>query len=274
MSGILSVLNIDFSKFFTGVEILEFFKNFLIQILASVVVLFLGIVSIKIASKIIVKVFTNSKNPMSERKQKTLIAILSSILKYSIYSLVVFQILSIFKMSPTSIFAIAGVGSLAIGFAAQSLVKDIIIGIFIIIEDQFAVGDFISVGSISGLVENIGLRTTAIRTIEGHLNIIPNSEIKIVTNMSKDFSRAIIDVTLPYSIEIDKILDILKDEMSLQKELIKQITKEPEVLGITKTVLNFMEIRIIADCEVGQGRIVEMEIRKCIKVRFEKEGVL
>lgn len=268
-----NILSLDFSTFFTGTEMLDFLNVVIIRIVTSIAILFLGIISINMFTKIIVKLFTNSKNPMSERKQKTLITISSISLKYSIYALVIFQILSVFNIASGSIVAIAGVGSLAIGFASQSLVKDIIIGIFILLEDQFAVGDFISIDNISGVVENIGVRTTTIRTIEGYLHIIPNSEIKTVTNMSKDFSRAIVDVILPYTVEIDKVLDILNSEMTIQKEIIKQITKEPEVLGITKNILNFMEIRIVADCEAGQSKIVEREIRKCIKIRFEQEGV-
>ncbi len=116
-----------------------------------------------------------------------------------------------FNISTTSLLATAGIGGLAIGFGAQSLVKDIITGFFILLEDQYSVGgDYIQTGSYDGVVEELGLRVTKLRAFSGELHIIPNSNIQIVTNKTRGAMRALVKVSIAYEEDIDKAIKVLQ----------------------------------------------------------------
>ena len=112
--------------------------------------------------------------------------------------------------------------------------QEIIKGMFILIEDQFAVGDRITVEGYSGIVEGIGIRTTRIRSADGDLFIIPNGQVKIVTNMSKGFNRAVVDISVAYEENIDRVMDIMRDELktAFETNKINGLLGEPQVLGI------------------------------------------
>lgn len=239
-----------------------------------IISIIVGIFLITISRIIITKIFSaNAK--INPRKSKTLITIFRSMTKYLIYFFVFCQILSAFGVNVTSIIAVASVGSIAIAFGAQSLVQDIITGLFILMEDQFGIGDIITIESLTGTVEDIGIRTTKLRSADGNLYIIPNGQIKMVTNMSKGFNRAVVDVLVNYEEDIDRVISILKDELEkiYKSEKIKGMLKAPEVLGITKLGEGKVELRISADSEIGENWNIEREIRRNIKNRFHKEKI-
>ena len=175
----------------------------------------------------------------------------------------------------SSLIAVAGVGSVAIGFGAQSLVQDVITGMFILFEDQFGVGDIVRLETLTGTVETIGIRSTRIRSVDGDLHIIPNGMIKIITNMSKEFNRATIDIGIAYEENIDKVLDIMKDEVNkiYTQKLIDGLMAEPNVLGIIDLADSAVVVRILADTQIGENWHVEREIRRIMKKRLDKEKI-
>ena len=150
-----------------------------------IVVFFIGFICIKVSKRVIDRIFSTQKAKMSERKMKTLSTLFKNVAKYFIYFIMTCEILSRFGIDMTSILAVAGVGSVAIGFGAQGLVKDFITGLYIITEDQFGIGDTVTINGFSGTVEEVGMRTTRIRDGNGSVHIIPNSSIGIVTNANK-----------------------------------------------------------------------------------------
>lgn len=231
-----------------------------------IVVLLIGSLIIKAKKKVIYK----AKLP--ERKAKTLDAVTTSIIKYILYVILFFTVLSYFGIDAKSIVAIAGIGTVAIGFATQSIVKDFIMGSFILFEDQFGVGDLITVEGHTGVVEHIGMRSISIRSIDGDLHIIPNSEIKVVTNMSSNFKRAVVEVPINYNIDINNAIDVLKDEMNNSGREIRGVKDVPSVIGITELGTANVMVRIMVECELDESYAVEREIRRIVKSRFDREN--
>lgn len=257
-----------------NIKNLDWLFTLISKIGISVIQLILAGIIFKI-SVIVIKKSLKVNPKLSERKRQTVSEILSSSLRYIIYFIVIFNILANFGVNITSLITIASVGSVAIGFGAQSLVQDIITGMFILFEDQFGVGDVIQIDRLTGTVESIGLRTTRIRSFDGDLHILPNGSIKIVTNMSKDFNRAKIDINIAYEENIDYVIDIIKDELNniFNKNLIKGIISPPEVLGIIELAESAVIVRILIDTKVGENWKTEREIRRFIKNRFDKENI-
>jgi len=173
----------------------------------------------------------------------------------------------------TSILAVAGIGSLAIGFGAQNLVKDVISGFFIIFEDQFGVGDYITINNFSGLVEEVGLRISKIRDFSGDLHIIPNGEIKTVTNHTRGSMRALVNVGIPYEEDVDRIINVLTQICEDIKKSRNDVIEGPTVLGITDFQDSQVLITIIAKTEPMKQWEVERDIRYRIKKVFDREKI-
>lgn len=247
---------------------------FLIKLLLCGLVVIVSAIIIKVLKRVIKKLIYGHKG-FSERKAKTLFTVCTSVIKYVIYFFVFCQILSIFGVNVMSFIAVAGVGSIAIAFGAQSLVQDIITGMFILVEDQFAVGDVITLEGYTGTVEGIGIRTTRIRSADGNLFIIPNGQVKIVTNMSKGFNRAVVDISVAYEENVDKVISVMKDELkkAFENNKINGLLKIPDVLGVVDLADSAVIIRISADSAIGENWAIEREIRRIIKNRFDKENI-
>src|SRR5699024_2950848 len=143
-----------------------------------------------------------------------------------------------------SILATAGLGGLAIGFVAQSLVKDVITGFFILFEDQYAVGDFIEIEGITGTVEEIGLRITKIRGFKGDLNIIPNGQILMVTNYTRGNVLAVVEVSVAYKSDIDRATDVMQKVADAYAKQDDDIVEPPNVLGVVNLGPNGVDIRL------------------------------
>lgn len=208
------------------------------------------------------------------RRRNTLILLLRSALRYVIYFISSIIILSIFNVPIASLLAGAGIIGLAIGFGAQSLVKDIINGFFILFEDQFAVGDYIKIASVDGVVEELGLRTTRIRSFAGEVHIIPNGEISQVTNYSSGSMRVMVDVGVAYEEKPSQIIDILEElagEIALEKSAV--ITEGPTVLGVQELAASSVVIRIWAKVKPMEQWQVARYIRQRIKERLDERGI-
>ena len=155
------------------------------KIIESVIVIIIGFILYITIKFLIKKLILKLNYSQSSRKYKTMSTILYSISKYTIAFFVLCKIFEFFEIDIKSLLAFAGIGGITIGLGAQSLVKDFITGIFILFEDQFGVGDEIVIGDKTGIVQAITLRTTILKDKNGDVHIIPNSEIKIVTNKSR-----------------------------------------------------------------------------------------
>ncbi len=172
--------------------------------------------------------------------------------------------------------ATAGIGALAIGFGAQNLVKDVISGFFIILENQYRIGDAIEVAGVSGLVESVSLRKTVLRDLEGKVHTIPNGEIKIVSNLSKEWSRSVLDVGISYREDVDQVIDLLSQtgrELETEEPYKNDILGPLQILGIEKFGESHLIIRMMIKTVPLKQWDVGRELRRRIKNRFDEKGI-
>lgn len=250
------------------------YKEFFIKIGLCILCVVVGLLINK-ASSFFIKKWFKSKTAEAQRKTNTFSAVLSSGLRYFIYFCVFCAIMNIFDVDISSIITFAGFGSVALAFGAQSLVQDVITGLFILFEDQFGVGDVISIEGHTGTVESIGVRSTRIRSVDGNLYIVPNGQVKIVTNMSKGFNRAVVDIGIAYEADVDNAIKVMEDELknAFDKNIIKGLKACPVVLGVVELGDSAVVIRISADSHIGENWQIEREIRRIIKNRLDKENI-
>lgn len=179
-------------------------------------------------------------------------------------------------MDITPLLAGAGVAGLAVGFGAQSLIKDIIAGFFILMEDQFHVGDVIQAAGVSGQVEKMTLRMTIVRDLNGAVHFIPNGEIKVATNLTKEWSRAVLEVGVSYEEDVDRVSHVLAEigqSLADDETFGKLVLEPPQVLGVEALADSQVTIRILAKTLPLKQWEVAREFRRRIKVRFDREGI-
>lgn len=182
-------------------------------------------------------------------------------------------------ISVTPLLAGAGVASIVIGFGAQSLIKDLINGIFILLEQWYQVNDIITIGDTTGTVERFNLRTTVIRDLEGTLHFVPNGEISKLSNRTHTWSRALIQIGVHYKENIDKVIKVLEevfDGLISDKKYKKSILERPEILGeggISELSDSAVVFTIICKVKPGQQWTIARQLRKRIKERFDMEGI-
>jgi small conductance mechanosensitive channel len=170
----------------------------------------------------------------------------------------------------------AGIGGIALGFGAQALVRDIISGFFLIIENQIRIGDVVKIGDKSGLVEAINLRTVILRDLEGVVHIIPNGSIQSISNMTKEWSRYIIDVAVAYKEDLDQVMDILAQTgKKLQEDLqfAAFITEPIEILGVDNFADSAVIIKIMITTKPLKQWEVGRELRRRIKKAFDQHNI-
>ncbi|MFN2556441.1 MAG: mechanosensitive ion channel family protein [Nitriliruptorales bacterium] len=170
----------------------------------------------------------------------------------------------------------AGVAGVAIGFGAQNLVRDFLSGIFMLVEDQYGVGDIIEAGGTSGVVENVGLRVTRIRDVKGVLWHIPNGRIEKVGNKSQEWSRAVLDIEIAYDNDIAHAKRVIKevaDALWREPEWSGLITQEPEVWGVEAFNPDGIVIRLVVQTRPLEQYNVARELRARLKEAFEREGI-
>lgn len=209
----------------------------------------------------------------SIRREETLSKLLDNILSYVVYFIALMMILSVLGIDVKALIAGAGVVGLAVGFGAQSLVKDVISGFFIIFEDQFSVGDQIRVGVLEGTVETIGLRTTKIKSGTGEVHILPNGSITQVTNFSLNNSVAMIDIAISYEEDIDRAEKVIGEALQAMPLKYEELTKAPVLLGIQKMDPAEIVLRIVAETLPMKQFGVTRAIRKDIKLLLDENGI-
>ncbi len=176
----------------------------------------------------------------------------------------------------TPLLAGAGVVGLAIGFGAQSLIKDLIAGFFVLLEDQFHVGDVIQAAGVSGQVERMTLRMTIVRDLQGTVHFIPNGEIKVVSNLTKEWSRAVLEVSVDYAEDVDRVSGVLAEvgRALAQDEALGKLVLEPaQVLGVESLSESQVTIRMMVKTVPLKQWDVARELRRRIKARFDQEGI-
>jgi Small-conductance mechanosensitive channel len=244
------------------------------SILRIALFMIIGQVVIWIANKTIDRVITNqtaNKLVIQTRRMTTVGKLAKNIISYAGYFIIGMLVLGEFGVQLAPLLAGAGVIGLAIGFGAQSLVKDIITGFFIIFEDQFAVGDVIQTGTFKGKVEMIGLRTTRLLSWTGEVHIIPNGMINEVTNFSIHNSVAFIDVSIGYEEDADRAISIISQSLMQFED--ESMVKPPEVLGIQTLTTTDVKVRIIAECMPNTNFALARKLNAYIKKVLDGHGI-
>lgn len=259
--------------YFNSYELWEGLLNGAIKI---VVILIVSAIVVKIGKNVTERVFdTRKRNPLriTERREATLKKLVKNAITYIVYFMSIMMILSVFTIEVGPLLAGAGVAGLAIGFGAQSLVKDVISGFFIIFEDQFSVGDYVIASEVEGTVEEIGLRTTKIIAYTGELNVVPNGEISKVTNYSIYNGLAIVDVNIPYENDVQEAEKIIERVVKMLPEEYEEILSVPEVIGVQTLDVSHYVIRLIAETLPVYQWAGARVIRKEIKDHLYKAGI-
>lgn len=169
-----------------------------------------------------------------------------------------------------------GVAGLAVSFGAQSLVKDVISGFFILLENQFGVGDVVNIDGTGGKVERMTLRVVMLRDLSGTLHVIPNGSITKVSNMTRGFSRTVVDVGVAYEENIDRVLDVLRDlvgEFAADPAWKDAFSEPPQVLGVEALADSSVNVRVVLATTAGRQWEVGREFRRRVKNRLDAEGI-
>lgn len=245
------------------------------KILYCIIVAAVCYLAAKVSKWLITKAFSAKnkiviKNP---RKAETIKSVTSNVLKVGIYVVAIFIILDVLDVPDTSTAAISGSIAVAIGLGAQNLVSDVLAGIFVLVEEQFNVGDIIEISGCTGTVEKVTMRTTVLRGFDGTVYIVPNGSITTITNKCKDYMNAAVDVGIDYEEDADRVIEILKDEMSIAFKEIEGLLEEPDVLGVVSMDSWAVTIRVVAKCEIKLNYPIERDLRLRIKRRMMAENV-
>ena len=198
---------------------------------------------------------------------------LSTAIVYSIAALTIFGELGL-ELGP--LVGSAGIAGVALGFGAQSLVKDFLTGMFMLMEDQYGVGDIIDAGEAKGTVEGVGLRTTRLRDVEGTVWYIPNGQINRVGNKSQEWARALLDVSVSYDTDLRRAEEIIKDvadSMWHDSDWSSRLLEEPEIWGVENLGREGIDIRMGIKTRPSEQFKVMRELRTRLKERFDAEGI-
>lgn len=208
-----------------------------------------------------------SKGPLkiTQRRESTIKKLIQNIMSYVVYFTALIMILGVFNIPVASLLAGAGVLGLAVGFGAQSLVKDVISGFFIIFEDQFGIGDYVLASGVEGTVEEIGLRTTKIQAWTGELNVVPNGNIDQVTNYSAYNGLAVVDINIPYENDFGEAEQVISRVAKSLPDKYEEIVSVPNVIGVETLELSHYVIRVIAETlpvyQWAGARVIRQEMK-------------
>lgn len=247
----------------------------LIGILIGAIVL---IWLLKVFTRRLVKLASSESRTaaMREQQTRTLAGILYSAGMAAIAFTAVMVALPEFGINITPIAAAAGLASLALGFGAQHLVRDLINGFFIVFEDQYVVGDLVRVGQVTGRVEHITLRRTVVRDFNGGVVTIPNGEIRQVANISRDWSQIFVDATIAAEADVNQALEAIEQtaaEMRADSAWAAVLVDGPRVLGVESLGPGGTVVRVLARTSPTRQDDVAREFRRRVKVQLDKDEI-
>jgi small-conductance mechanosensitive channel len=216
---------------------------------------------------------------VSERRSqraKTIGSVLESIISFVVWGIALVLILGDLGLNLTPIIASAGVIGVAVGFGAQNLVKDFLSGIFMLLEDQYGVGDIVNLGEATGTVESVGLRVTTVRDIAGTVWYVRNGEIQRVGNSSQGFAVAVVDVPLGYASDVDQALRLLAqiaEEATTEEPFASDVLEPAKVLGVQDMTTDNITLRLTVKVRPARQFATQRELRRRIMGVFDQAGI-
>ncbi len=247
------------------------------------IILIIAYISSKIMHRIIdktvrvaIRTSKYSSSVAEVKREDTLINIFNTSLKIVILIIMSMMILQEFGIQIGPMLAAAGVVGLALGFGGQYLIRDLITGLFIILENQYRMGDIIEIDGTGGVVEDISLRKTTLRNLDGTIHHIPHGEIKKVSNLTKDFSRVNLDIGVSYNASLDEVIEVVNQTgiaLAEDGDWKSAILKAPQFLRVDDFADSAVMIKIVGETEPLQQWAVAGEFRKRLKIAFDKAGI-
>ncbi|MGN1061196.1 MAG: mechanosensitive ion channel family protein [Candidatus Coproplasma sp.] len=206
-------------------------------------------------------------------KAKTVITLLDGLIKYGSALALIFLILQAFGVNTTAIWESVGIITLIIGLGAQSLIADIIAGVFIIFENEYSVGEIVSIDDFRGTVSEIGIRATKILDMAGNIKIINNSDIKNVVNLSRELSLAVVDCEFPYDVPLEFVEKLLKDNLEEFKAKIPAIVEGPFYKGVSCYEASNVAVKLVAQCAEEDRYQVQRDLLREYRQLFVANGI-
>ena len=253
-----------------------FFTTGLKIVLIAIITLIVMRVIRMVSSRLSVLFLRNRDDEESKKRAKTLSSVIHNLLNAAVLIIAVMTGLGHLGVKIGPLLAAAGIVGLAIGFAGQSLVKDFINGFFILLWDQIRVGDVVEISGRGGLVENINFKMTVLRDLAGNVHFVPNSNIDVVTNMTKDYSRYVFDIGVSYREDVDEVIEVLKEideEVRNDPDFKEDILEPLEIFGLNKFDDSAIIVRArIKTKPIKQWRIGR-EFNRRLKKKFDEKDI-
>lgn len=283
MKGLLPVLEYDLRSVLDSILALFDLKPAIarqvgVNVVAIWLLTWIGWQLVKLLSRRIVAIADDHHGEavsFREKRAHTVAQLLKSVGRGALLTLAVFLTLNQF-FNLTALLSWAAVLGLAISFGTQSLVKDYFAGFFILLENQFVVGDSITAAGKSGIVERLTLRTVRLRDIEGTVHIIPNGQITTLSNKTRGWSRAVVDIGVSYDNNIDRVIAVLQEEadaFNADAAWAARFDAPPDVLGVESFGDTGVTVRILLRTKPGAQSAVAREFRRRVLIGLEREGI-
>ena len=229
----------------------------------------------KLINARIPRIREESEEQLSSRAE-TLASVVNRVISFITWFIAFMMILTVFGINVAPIIAAIGLAGLAVGFAAQNIIRDYFHGFFIIMEDWFRVGEVATCSGQTGVVESMGLRLTVLRDLNGTMHVIPNSKIDQASNMAREWARINLDISVGYNENLDRVFQVVNDVCTKFKEdseWSEHMLTTPEVVRVNNLGDSGIEIKVMGDTKPMQQWALMGELRKRIKERFDEEGI-
>ena len=246
------------------------------RVIAIGVIATVAVIVWELGDGMIARALTDQSTHTLTPRMKTLLPLFRNVLMVTVAAIAVATILSEMGVNIGPLLAGAGIVGIAVGFGAQTLVKDIITGAFMLFEDQFSVGDWIDAGGKTGGVESISIRTVRLRDIDGYVHTVPFGEITALTNMMRDFGYAVIDVGVAYKENTDEVLEVIREvdaRAREDEEFAERLVGDLEIMGVTELGDSAVTLRVRVKTVAGFQWGVRREYLRRIKLRFDEVGI-
>ena len=256
----------------------DFVRHEVPRIIAVLIIAFILTRLLRAVSRHLTALSTSEGLPSAVRAQqlRTLSSVIHGVGLFVIAFVASLQILPLLGINMGPLLASAGIAGVAIGFGAQTLVRDFINGFFILVENQYDIGDVVRIAGVSGKVESMTLRRTVLRDADGAVHSVPSSQITVVSNLTRDWTQLSITVSVSYNTDSDKVIRLLQDvgdELASDANYSEKIVAKPEVPGIEKVGGNEIEYLMLIKTRPGAQDAVRRELRRRIKSRFEENKI-
>ncbi len=261
-----------------GDDAFDFVRHQVPRIIGVLIIAFILTRLLKIASRHLAELSNREGLPSALRAQqlRTLSSVIYSVGVFVIMFLAALQILPLLGINMGPLLASAGIAGLAIGFGAQTLVRDFINGFFILVENQYDIGDTIKISSVQGKVEDMTLRRTVLRDDNGSVYTVPNGQISLVTNLTRDWAQLPMHISVAYGADSDQVIKLLTEvgeEVANDPSYAEMIVAKPEVPGIERISGNEVDYLLLVKTRPGSQYAVSRELRRRIKISFEKNHI-